>query len=155
DDIILNANPGGGSEVLLLNAALPPFNPQHLIPGQTYYLGVQNAPGVTGVNTFTLTVSFDQTNAVLVNVPVLISGVASNATIQATNVLTYYAFDVPTNAVGVKFELYNLSGNANLVARRGLPLPNPTSFDYNSVNPGTTPEVIDLVDYTFSLLPGV
>ena len=155
DDIILNNNGAGGSEVLLLSSVLQTINPRHLNSGQTYYLGVQNAPGVTNCNNFTIRVDFNTATALSVTVPPLVNGVETNATILATNALTYYAFVVPTNAVGVKFELYNLSGNVNLVARRGLPLPNPTSFDFNSVNPGIIPEVIDLVDYTMQSLPGI
>ena len=42
----------------------------------------------------------------------------------------------------MSFQLLNLGGNLDLVARRGLPLPALTSFDYGSFNPGTEDEGI-------------
>jgi hypothetical protein len=54
----------------------------------------------------------------------------------------YFSFDVSTNAVGAIFQLLNLSGDVNLVARKGLPFPAPFDLDYGSFNPGTNDENI-------------
>jgi hypothetical protein len=56
----------------------------------------------------------------------------------------------------VSFQLLNLSGNLDLVARYGLPLPTLASFDYCSFNPATNDEeIIVFSDSTpVALAPG-
>ncbi len=135
-----NALPGTNGDVTLLTASgtavlmasglngLP-----QLQPGQRYYLGVTNT-GTTPVN-FTIEVDFDITT--------LTNGVPrTNDVLAATTIPRYYQYDVSSNATAVAFELFNLSGNVDLVARRGPPLPDETSFDYISANPGTNNDTI-------------
>ena len=47
-----------------------------------------------------------------------------------------------SNAALVTFQLYGLSGDVDLVARKGLPLPTTLSYDYASMDPGTSDEQI-------------
>ena len=46
----------------------------------------------------------------------------------------YFAFNVSSNAYEATFQLLNLSGNADLVVRKGPPLPTLFSDDYGSFN---------------------
>ncbi|HEX7577813.1 MAG TPA: DUF642 domain-containing protein, partial [Verrucomicrobiae bacterium] len=54
----------------------------------------------------------------------------------------YFAFDVSSNAVEATFQLLHLSGNADLVVRKGPPLPTLFSSDYGSFNTGNADENI-------------
>jgi hypothetical protein len=60
----------------------------------------------------------------------------------------YFYYDVSTNATLVTYELYNMTANADLVGRMGLPIPDLTSFDFGSFNPGTLDE--DILIYSNS-----
>lgn len=119
--------PVASGVVTLDGASVPP-----LVPGQRYYLGVHN-PGATAV-TFGIQVDFDITP--------LTNAVPVTSTLAAGTLPRYFSFDVSTNANGVSFQLLNMSGNANLVVRKGLPLPILTSYDYAGLNPGTNNEDI-------------
>ena len=102
------------------------------VPGAPYFLGVQNTNATTV--TFALAVDFDITPLAQVCLwPLALPPVPCRA---------ISIFDVPPSATAVSFELLNLSGNADLVARKGLPLPTPASFDYGSFYPGTNSEQI-------------
>jgi hypothetical protein len=59
-----------------------------------------------------------------------------------TNGLNYYRYNVSTNAVGVRFEVLNPSGNVTLLARFGQPVPSLGLFDYISANGGVSNELI-------------
>ncbi|MGI8965579.1 MAG: pre-peptidase C-terminal domain-containing protein, partial [Limisphaerales bacterium] len=139
DDYFIDLNFGVGGEILLLTTNSPPSAP--LQPGQRYYLGVKNAnPFET--NTFTLCVDFDRVDPTNLMVTPLTNMVAVTTNIAPGNVLQYFQFDVATNAISAMFEILNPSDDVDLVIRRGLPLPNPASFDYRSVNSGTNNELI-------------
>ena len=58
------------------------------------------------------------------------------------NATDYFVYNVSTNAVGVRFEVNNPTANVTLVARKGLPLPSLTQFDFLSANPGNSDELI-------------
>jgi hypothetical protein len=58
--------------------------------------------------------------------------------------VNYYVFNVSTNAVRAQFEILAPSGNVNLVARKGLPLPSLASHDKAGTNGGTSAELIVL-----------
>ena len=103
-----------------------------LQPGQRYFLCVTN-PNPTNV-TFSIEVDFDITT--------LTNAIPLTSDIDPLLVPRYFQFDVSTNAAAVAFELFNLSGNADLVVRRGPPLPDLASYDYISNNQGTTNEAI-------------
>jgi subtilisin-like proprotein convertase family protein len=131
-DFELITNAASGSSTLFTNGAAPVF-----IPGTTYYLGVQN-PCANGSNvTVQVQVDFGA------NVIRLSNMVPYANTNSGSNTLNdYYVFYVPTNAVRAQFEIDNPSGNMELVARKGVPPPDPFSFDYLSDNPGTNDELI-------------
>src|SRR5439155_20993397 len=160
-DFIVNTNAGVGDELLLLNADTntPPPN---LKAGQRYYLGVANAnPGET--NTFTISVAFDRTDTNLISVLALTNGLCYTDTIPVTNALDYYQFTVSTNASAVSFQLAPQNGNADLVIRQALPVPDPLPspnagrYDYISQNPGTNlDEIVVTTDSRpVALGPGV
>lgn len=128
-------------------------NPK-LKPGLRYYLCLRNTdPGTT--NQFSLKVDFDFLDDSLGTIIALTNMVGFSNSVPSTNVVQYYSFNVSSNAYQTRFEILHPDGNVNLVARRGLPLPNPTSYDYGSFNSGTNDEVILLTDSTFTLLPGM
>jgi hypothetical protein len=129
DRTLLTASTAG-SVTLATNGA-PPL----LQPGNRYYLGVQNLGAVPV--TFTIEVDFDITT--------LTNAVTLTNTLAATTLPRYYQYDVSSNAVAVAFELLRPNGDVNLVARRGPPLPDELSFDYQSAKPGTNNEAIVVV----------
>ncbi|RME93409.1 MAG: hypothetical protein D6766_08295, partial [Verrucomicrobia bacterium] len=54
----------------------------------------------------------------------------------------YFRLVVDPLMVEATFTLTPVNGNADLILRKGLPLPTPALFDYFSLQPGTTPDVI-------------
>jgi len=124
DFLILGPNATSGSATLD-TTGVPP-----LLPGQRYYLGVYN-PGAAAV-TYAIEVDFDITP--------LFDGVPVTSTLNLGATPRYFYYDVSTNATAVSFQLTNLSGNVELVARQGPPLPTLTDYDYGSFSPGTQDE---------------
>jgi subtilisin family serine protease/subtilisin-like proprotein convertase family protein len=139
-DVMLLSASTAGSLALDTNGTPP------LVPGARYHLGIQN-PGAASVAA-AVQVDFDVTP--------LANGVLLN-TAQAGNTLPrYFSYDVSSDATAASFQLLNLSGNLDLVARANTPLPTLTDFDYGSFNPGTNDE--DILVFTTStpvaLAPG-
>ena len=124
-----------GTWVFYTNGIPPP----PLLVGQRYYLGIRN--NTTTNITFGFRVDFDMTELTN-NVP--ITSVHGPGSLPR-----YFFYDVSTNAVAVSFNLYDMDGNMNLVARRGTPLPTLASYDYGSFNPGLLDE--DIVVFTNSI----
>ncbi len=125
---------GSGSPILATNGTPPAQLP--LLPGQTYYLGVRN-PGVHAASVV-LEVDYDIT-ALTNGVPYTsVLGTNADATVR------YFSFNVPSNALEATFQLLQLSGNADLVVRKGPPLPALTSTDYGSFNVSNLDENIYL-----------
>ena len=121
--LLTGSTAGIGSPVL---TTTPPSIPP-LLPGQTYYLGVRN-PG-THSATAVVRVDYD--------IPSLTNGVPRTGvlTTNASDAEHYYVFNVSsTNAYAATFQLLNLNGNADLVVRKGAPLPTLISSDYGSFN---------------------
>jgi subtilisin-like proprotein convertase family protein len=134
-DIPLLVNePVGGPYPATLNTAGVP--PPPLVPGTQYYLAVTNSG--TTLATFTLEVDFGVITP-LFNLTPVVSAIPAISTQPQ-----YFYFDVPAVPVApaVSFLLYNLSGNVDLVASKGFPLPTTTSFNYISANPGSNDETI-------------
>lgn len=127
-DFTLLPNSTNGTAVLSLTGA-PPL----LVPDQTYYLGIQNLG--SNVATYVFEVNFDVTALTLTT--------AFNGTNNGTQP-RYFSYMVTNNETGVAFDLYNLSGNADLYASKGLPFPVTAlgGYAYRSVNPGAAPDVI-------------
>ena len=121
--------PAGISPFLTVNTT-PPFAPNQA--GQSYYLGVRNngAHAVTAV----VEVDFDITT--------LSNGVPVSGVLKTNDSERYFAFDVSSNAYEATFQLLHLSGNADLVVRKGPPLPTLFSSDYGSFNTGNEDENI-------------
>lgn len=115
----LTASTGGF--YTMTTAAVPA--PQ-LLPGQTYHLGVRN-PGSHSA-TVVLRVAFD--------IPTLTNAVPVTDVVSAGNSERYYVFNVTSNAYAATFQLLKLNGNADLVVRKGTPLPTLISSDYGSFN---------------------
>jgi subtilisin-like proprotein convertase family protein len=119
---LLTASTGGvGTPVLTVNQPSPLAAGQ---AGSTYYLGVANTN--THAASVVLEVDYDITGLTN-NIP-LTSALATNDTVR------YFSFDVSTNAIEASFQLLQLSGNADLVVRKGVPLPTLTSSSYGSFN---------------------
>jgi hypothetical protein len=125
-DFTLFNNSIGGGTILMTNGTPP------LMPGQRYYLGVQNR-GAAPVS-FSIEVDFDITP--------LTNAVPYTGSIAAIGQPRYFQYDVSANAVAVAFQILNPSGDVDLVARRGPPLPDLISHDYISANPGSNNEAI-------------
>ena len=122
----------------------PPAGPPLLLPGQRYYLGVQN-PGAVPL-TYTLQVDFDL--ATFPTVVDLLNGIPYCAFNPSPGVsLDYYRYTVSSNAARAQFEVNNLTGDMTLLLRRGLP-PTFTVLDYFSANVFTNDEVITVLDFT-------
>jgi subtilisin-like proprotein convertase family protein len=148
----LDDYPPSTNNPVVLEIATNSFPP--LPQGRFYYLAVQNADPTT-TNDFTLCITFDNddTND-LSSIITITNTQCITATIPVTNLLMYFQFDASSNAVEVAFDITNATENVDMVVRRGLPLPNPTSYDAISSNPGSNPENITITDFTFSYIPG-
>ncbi|MBL9126695.1 MAG: hypothetical protein JNL97_03565, partial [Verrucomicrobiales bacterium] len=122
--------------------------PIWLAPGW-WYLSVVNSD-VTNV-----TYSIRATETPGVVVP-LFDDVAVTNTIGPGPNPDYYSFNVSPAALSARFELYGLSSDANLLLRRGLPLPTLNDYTYASLTPGLFDEVIELTPFSFptGLTPG-
>ncbi len=96
-----------------------------------------------GVPSLSVTQSFTVTiTAIPTNIVDLVNGVAVNGTaIPSSRIFTFYRFNVPVGSPRALFEMFNLTGNGDLVARRGA-FPTLTQFDFNSANPGNQSEQI-------------
>jgi subtilisin-like proprotein convertase family protein len=144
------ALPTGGlpGDVVLANGVIPANSPSTttlaalgapppLLPGQRYFLGVQNNSGTNA--TFKIEVDFNgMTNAITA----LSNGVPTNG-FAGANSPEYYSFVVPSDATMVTFQVLNpANGEVDLYARDGLPLPGPSSFDYDSLNAGASDQFI-------------
>ena len=109
-------NSGSLNVSTLSSSTTPP-----LVPGETYYLGVQNL-NATSPAFFTIEVDFDittLTNGIPVTSPILTGGVPR-----------YFQFDVLTNSVVALFQILNPSGSVEMVVQKGPPLPDTQNFDY-------------------------
>ena len=134
DITLLTASTNGISPALTVNTT-PPYAPYQA--GQTYYLGVSN----TGVHAASVVLRVDYDILALTNgVPY-----TNTLTTNADSALRYFSFDVASNATVATFQLLQLSSNADLVVRKGPPLPTLTSSDYGSFNVSNLDENIYLL----------
>lgn len=108
---------GTGGVATLVTNGTPP-----LIPGQQYYLGVQNT-GTTAVS-FSIEVTFD--------IPVLTNMVPVTNSLAASTIPQYYQFNVTNGGFAAAFQLFNLTGNVSLVASYGAPLPTLAANAYSA-----------------------
>lgn len=124
--------------------------PPVLVPGQRYYLSVENLDPTTS-NQFVIQVDLG------VKITPLTNAVPLVATNSNQGLFDYYSFNVSSNALGVVFMVTNMSDNLQLVARRAPQLPTRTQFDYASTNVDTLPEVIEITQTStpVPLTPGL
>jgi hypothetical protein len=133
-----------GASVTLRSGGWP-----SLLPGQRYYLGIQN-PGVSNV-TAALQVAFD------ISVTPLSNGMSCFATNWGVgDAIDYYRFTVSSNAVRAQFEIRNPSSDMTLVVSQGPPPPTLTNYAYMSANPGPNDELVAVFSYSqpVPLAPG-
>jgi subtilisin-like proprotein convertase family protein len=134
-DVPLLLGSGGGSYTLQTNA-IPP-----LLPGSSYFLGIQNTNASTVE--FVFEVTFDVTNVITLQ-----NGVPYPAMNPGPlNAMDYYRYVVTTNALRAQFEINGPSTNMLLLARKGR-LPALGSYDYISANPGTNDQLIVIYNYS-------
>jgi len=112
-------------------SAVPPTTPP-LVPGQTYYLGVRNSGTVP--STVVVRVDFNMTT--------LSNGIPVTSTLGTNDSERPFVFNVSSNATEATFQLLKLTGNADLVLRKGLPLPTLTDSDYGSFSGTNADEII-------------
>ena len=105
---------------VLSSGSVPPLPTS---PTNFYYLGLSNA-GPHAVNA-TVEVDF--------NLIGLTNAVPYTGTVNTNQSENYFYFNV-TNGYEATFQLLKLSGNADLVVRKGSPLPTLLSSDYGSFN---------------------
>ncbi len=133
--VTLLANVTSGTNTLSLGGTPP------LLPGQSYYIGLQNNSSNNA--TFAFRVDFNNTNIPLVTIITLTNAIPYSNTNPNTFTNTdFYRFVVSSNSVRAQFEINNPSGNVDLYARKGLPLPTQFFSDYGSANTGTNDELI-------------
>ena len=119
--LLANSTVGIGTPVLS-GASTPP-----LLPGLTYYLGVRN----NGIHAASIVLEVDYDITALTNgVPF-----TSVLTTNISDAVRYFSYTVSSNAYAATFQLLGITnGNADLVLRKGVPLPVTTSSDYGSFN---------------------
>jgi alpha-tubulin suppressor-like RCC1 family protein/subtilisin-like proprotein convertase family protein len=120
--------------------------PTNFIPGQTYYIGLQN-PGASEASAV-FEVDF--------NILGLTNDVPYNDTLTNSQ-LRYYSFTVSSNdAYEATFQLLRQTGNADLVVSKGV-LPTLTDSDYGSFNAGRADENIYVLTNSspVPLTPGI
>ena len=125
----LGGIPAGVSTALAVNTNAP-FAPYQA--GTSYYLGVQNTNATAA--SVVLEVDYDIT--------ALTNAIPYTSTLTTNDALRYFSFVVTNTPYAATFQLLQLSGNADLVVRKGVPLPNLTNTDYGSFNAGSADENI-------------
>ncbi len=148
-DVVFTNNATDCTRIMSANPTGYPAPP--LLPGQRYYLAVEN-PGAVNVS-YTVQVCFDLSE-IPPSIP-LASGAENCATNDTSLGIDYYRFTVSSNAVRAQFEIDNPSGDMTLLVRRELP-PTFAVYDYLSANPFTSDELITVFDYSspVALTPG-
>jgi subtilisin-like proprotein convertase family protein len=140
-------NEGTGDELIEVTPASEPTP----LAGGTWYLGVLNLAGADVAYTIKATVVTPggQVNIYTLtpNVPVQ---TMTPPTVELTN---FYRLVITQANPSALFELYNLSGNVDLLVRRGA-LPSLTSFDLRSDNSGLTGEQVVISSSQFGNLNG-
>ena len=127
DFTFVNNNTTGSTTISAAPPSVPP-----LLPGQSYYLAVTNASAALA--TVVLEVDFDITT--------LTNGLPYTAAFKTNDIERPFIFNVDSNATEATFQLLQLTGNADLVLRQGLPIPSLVSADYGSFSGSNSDETI-------------
>ena len=148
-DFVFTNNATDCTRIMSANPTGYPAPP--LLPGQRYYLAIENR-GAVNVS-YTLQVCFDLSE-IPPSLP-LTNGTENCATNETSLGIDYYRFTVSSNAVRAQFEIDNPSGDMTLLVRRELP-PTFAVYDYLSANPFTSDELVTVFDYSspVPLTPG-
>ena len=137
----LGGIPAGVSTALAVNTNAP-FAPYQA--GTSYYLGVQN----NGAQAASVVLEVDY------DIMALTNGLPFTNTLATNDSVRYFSFVVTSNAYAATFQLLQLSGNADLVLRKGVPLPNLANTDYGSFNAGSADEnIFVLTNASYSPVP--
>jgi subtilisin-like proprotein convertase family protein len=144
-DFLFVNNSSSGSTTITTN---PPSVPP-LSPGRSYYLAVTN-PG-PAIATVVVEVDF--------NITTLTNGVPFLADFKTNDIERPFIFNVSSNATLTEatFQLLQMKGgNADLVLRKGLPLPSLISADYGAFNGTNSSETIYVLSNSLpvQLTPG-
>jgi subtilisin-like proprotein convertase family protein len=117
-----------------------------LVPSSRYYVGIKNKGIEPAMVSFG--VDFDIT-PLKFGVPYPVP--------ETESLPRYFSFEVSPGMKAASIRLYNLSGDVNLVCRKGFPLPTETDFDYCSFHPANKSEEILLFANSASapLSPGL
>jgi subtilisin-like proprotein convertase family protein len=117
-----------------------------IMPGNTYYLGVQNT------NASAVTFSFETDFDVIS----LSAGAPLARTIPAGGQPKMFSYTVDSSETALEIQMLNLTGDANVVLSRELPFPSLSSYSYGSLQPGTnSEEIVVLNNAAVPLSPGV
>ena len=128
-------NPGTADEQIVVFTNSTPV----ALSEGTWYFGVINRDGIGSCYDVVMS---DFTGPLPNIINLTLNVPYANTNFKASGTPDYYRYVVASNETGVEFRLYGLSGNVNLVARRGFPLPSLTDYQYGSFNPGTNEEEI-------------
>ena len=144
-----NANPAASNIIMVWTNSTP----VPLAPGDTWYFAVVNVTGASVTYTVKATEITNNWPAIIT----LTNGLPyfnTNSGVGGAN--DYYRYVVTTNAVRAQFEIDNPTADLTLVARKGLPLPGLSFFDYCSTNSYTNDELIVVFNYSspVALAPG-
>lgn len=151
-DVVFASPTRNWSETLSATNIVPPTSTKaDLLPGQRYYLAVENLSAFNA--SFIVYVDFDL--RALPPFVDLTNGVQYCTVNPFPFALDYYHFIVSSNAVRAQFEIDNPSGDMTLLLRRSLP-PALGNFDYISANASTNDEFITVFDFSqpVKLTPG-
>ncbi len=136
-DVTFVNNNTAGSVTIFANPP-PSFPP--LLPGQAYFLAVTNGGSQPAIAT--VEVDFD--------IITLTNGVPFTASFNTNDLERPFIFNVSNNASAATFQLIQVvGGNADLVLRKGLPIPSLSSADYGAFQGTNVDETIYVLSNSF------
>ena len=130
----ISANPSTNDELIVV---FTNSTPVALSAGDCYLsaVNVSGGPASYAINATELPMSAP-------TIITLTNAIRYLKTNTAAGAIDYYRFVVSSNSARAQFEINGPSADMTLVARKGLPLPDLTSFNYIGANPSTNDELI-------------
>ena len=128
--MLTSSTGGSGLPTLAVNSPFPLTAANQA--GTSYYLGVQNTNATAA--SVVLKVDFD--------IMALTNAIPYTSTLTTNDTVRYFSFVVTNTPYEATFQLLQMTNNADLVVRKGVPLPNLTNTDYGSFNAGSADENI-------------
>ncbi len=129
----VSTNSGTNSEIIVIDGGSKPVE---LTPGR-WYLGAYSVAQPPLVP-----ITYDVLATEIPFPTSLTNGVPFRGRLTNSTSPTYFFVNITNDPLRLSLTLTNLTGNANLYLKRGLPLPVSTNFDYASTNIGTAFERI-------------